>query len=214
MSAHGGRRSETKGAVTVINMSNELNIESFNSFLDWLDQDRDKAAQKYEALRAYLICFLNRRQCLESERLADDALNIFIRNLPRLRDKTSDPRPYLTTVARNLFIDYLTTRHLPLPPDVACLFPVEGEDDGEGQIFESLDECLQELSDADRELFLKYYARERQEKIDFRIELAAELGISRNALRLKIYHIKARLRCCINDRLSQAPGEIDRGPSP
>lgn len=184
-------------------MGNDFDFESFNSFLTWLDGDRDSAAIKYEALRAHLIAFLNRRRCPESERLADDALTIFMRRLPHLRDKISDPRPYLTVVARNLYTEYITTRHLPLPDDVNRLPSAGEEGDEEGRIFECLDECLQHLDPEERELFLGYYEREKQQKIDFRREMAEERGVTPNALRLKIYHIKARLRRCIEGELAR-----------
>jgi RNA polymerase sigma factor (sigma-70 family) len=184
-------------------MSDELNFESFYSFLTWLDGDRDSAAEKYEALRAYLIAFLNRRHCAESEKLADDALNIFMRRLPHLGGKISDPLPYLIVVARHLHTEHITTRHLPLSENVRRLSSVEEESDEEERIFEFLDECLQHLDPDERELFLGYYAREKQEKIDFRKELAEQLGITANALRLRIYHIKSKLRQCIEEKLAR-----------
>lgn len=186
-------------------MSNELNLELFNAFLDWLDKDRDAAAKKYEALRTHLIAFLNRRRCSESEKLADDALTIFMRRLPDLRDRISDPLPYLTVVARNLYTEHITTRHLPLPDDVNKLPSIVEEHDEEERIFDYLDECLQHLESAERELFLSYYEHEKQEKIDFRKELAEQLRITANGLRLRVYHIKARLRQCIEERLARPP---------
>jgi RNA polymerase sigma factor (sigma-70 family) len=183
-------------------MSNELNFESFNSFLTWLDGDRDSAAEKYEALRAQLIAFLNRRRCAESEKLADDALNIFMRRLPHLRGRIDDPLPYLMVVARHLHTEYITRQHLPLPENLHQLPSTEDEGDEEERIFESLDECLRHLDPEERELFLDYYEREKQEKIDFRKEMAEQRGITANALRLRIYHIKSRLRQCIEEELS------------
>jgi RNA polymerase sigma factor (sigma-70 family) len=183
-------------------MSTELNLELFDFFLTWLNSDRDLAAKKYEELRAHLISYLNRRQCVESEKLADDALTIFMRRLPHLLNKINDPLPYLLVVTRNLYIDYITTRHLSLPENIADLPLVEDEVEEEEQVFEYLDECLQQLSDEERELFLDYFRWEKQEKIDFRKELSERLGISRNALRLRIYQIKAQLRLCINNRLA------------
>lgn len=187
----------------LINMSNELHLESFNSFLTWLDGDRDSAAEKYEALRTQLISFLNRRRCAESEKLADDALNIFMRRLPHLRGKIDDPLPYLMVVARHLYTEHITTQHLPLPENLHYLPSTQEEGDEEERMFESLDECLQHLGPEERELFLDYYAREKQEKIDFRKELAEQRHITANALRLRIYQIKSKLRRCIEEELAR-----------
>lgn len=184
-------------------MSNELNLESFNSFLTWLDGDRDSAAEKYEALRARLISYLNRRRCAESEKLADDALNILMRRLPDLRGKIDDPLPYLKVVARHLYTEHITRQHLPLPENFHRLLATEEGGDEEERMVESLDECLRHLDREERELFLDYYEREKQEKIDFRKELAEQRGITANALRLRIYKIRSQLRQCIEGELSR-----------
>lgn len=126
-----------------------------------------------------------------------------MRRLPHLLGKIDDPLPYLKVVARHLHTEYITTQHLPLPENLHSLPSTEEGDDEEEQMFKSLDECLQHFDPEERELLLAYYARERQEKIDFRKELAEQRGITANALRLRIYHARSRLRQCIEEKLAR-----------
>jgi DNA-directed RNA polymerase specialized sigma24 family protein len=57
-----------------------------------------------------------------------------------------------------------------------------------------LQRCLTEMTPADRELIVAYYAGIGRERIDGRARLAAKLGISENALRLRAQRLRDRLR--------------------
>jgi len=70
--------------------------------------------------------------------------------------------------------------------------------------------CLQKLDQATRELILAYYLEEKQAKINHRKELAKELGLVPNALRVRMRRIRAKLEECIEICVEQMlPGEID-----
>lgn len=62
---------------------------------------------------------------------------------------------------------------------------------------ECLQLCLQNLSAENRELILGYYAKEKQAKIDHRSELAQQLGISVQTLRVRVFRVRASLQDCI-----------------
>ncbi|HZT35185.1 MAG TPA: hypothetical protein VFA15_04640, partial [Nitrososphaera sp.] len=66
-----------------------------------------------------------------------------------------------------------------------------------------LDRCLKELSSKDRRLLLDYYSKDGREKIELRRRLAAELGISENALRIRLSRLRATLKGCIEACLKQ-----------
>lgn len=189
----------------------ELTEESFNLFLSWLDLDREAAGRKYEALRRRLIVMFDSRGCVRSEELADETLNRFIRRLPAMIDSFSgDPVPYLLVIARNIRLEDLRSRTLPLP-EAHSDWPAA--DSGAGGMVERLhaclEKCLEELEPNNRELVLDYYRREKQAKINFRKELAGRLGLTANALRIKVHHIRARLHACIEDCLEQEPPEME-----
>jgi hypothetical protein len=60
-----------------------------------------------------------------------------------------------------------------------------------------LESCLQRLAAAERSLVLGYHEGERSARIRRRHDLARDLGLSQNALRLKIHRLTLRLRECV-----------------
>jgi DNA-directed RNA polymerase specialized sigma24 family protein len=56
-----------------------------------------------------------------------------------------------------------------------------------------LDRCLNDLPEHARALLIRYYQRSGAAKVESRMELARELGIPMNALRIRIHRIKAEL---------------------
>jgi len=150
---------------------------------------------------------LDFRGCACSYELADDAILDFVCHLQnRDRPFEGDPIAYLNTVAYNLYLAYLQRLPLPLPDDISERLQ-EGEDDAAAKerLHECLDRCLEELSPENRDLILKYYQWEKQAKIEFRKKLAAELGVSANALKIRVYHIRKALGVCIEERLGRRP---------
>jgi len=60
-----------------------------------------------------------------------------------------------------------------------------------------LEQCMRKLSDESRELVLRYYQADGRQKIEERKQLAEELGIAPNALRIRAYRIRAALQKCL-----------------
>src|SRR5262249_12867895 len=90
----------------------------------------------------------------------------------------------------------------PLPPDPPA--PPEADPDHERRR-DCLDRCLDRLGRARRNLVLRYYKEDGQSKIGDRKKLAEELGVDRNALRIRVYRIRAKLETCIESCLAAAP---------
>ena len=63
--------------------------------------------------------------------------------------------------------------------------------------FECLDACLQNLPPEDRELVIKYYSREKSERVEMRRQLAEFLGVSQEALHVRVFRIRKSLRKCV-----------------
>lgn len=178
----------------------ELTEESFNLFLSWLDPDRDAAAKKYEDIQRRLIVLFDSRGCARSEELADETINRVIRRLPEMLDTyTGDPFAYLRVVARYIYLEQVKKQTLPLPEGASELPAPREETDEEPELLhDCLDSCLERLKPGDRALVLDYYRKDKQAKINFRKELAERLGLSANALRIKVHHIRAALHQCID----------------
>ena len=181
----------------------ELTEESFNLFLSWLSKDRDAAGRKYEDIRRRLIVILECRGCLEAEDVADEAITRFIRRLPELiHTYSGDPFPYILVIARNVQHEREKKQALPLPEnlDEVPAEPVETDEDDE-RIHYCLDQCLSKLEPKSRTLLMDYYQNEKQEKIDFRKTLARQMGIAKNALRLRVHRLRSNLHTCLSNCL-------------
>jgi hypothetical protein len=68
------------------------------------------------------------------------------------------------------------------------------------KMFACLEKCLAKLSIENRRLVLEYYRGERRVKIEHRLELAARLGLSKNALSIRICRIRDTLAWLIHER--------------
>jgi len=70
--------------------------------------------------------------------------------------------------------------------------------------YECLDRCMRQLTPNNRELVLQYYQQEKRDKIDHRRDLAEQLGIALNALRIRAHRIRASLQECVQNCLDEA----------
>ena len=172
--------------------------EDFEKLLRWLDPDRDKAAEKYQKIRLRLMRVFSSRGCYDTEDLADRTINVVISKIDwLLANYEGDPALYFYGVAKRI--------HPPKPPPIVP--PPDPQPPVIEQMHRYLDDCMDKLDSADRDLVLRYHQFEKQEKIQNRKKLAEELKLSRNALRIKVCHIHARLRKCIELRLREQPLE-------
>src|SRR6185369_6048726 len=175
--------------------------ENFEKLLRWLDPDRDKAAEKYERIRLRLIRIFSSRGCFEADTLADQTVNVVTLRIDWLLENyVGDPGLYFYGVAKNVYKEWLKRQNRPAPPPPADPKPPEVE-----QLASHLDKCLELLSPRDKDLVLRYHEFDRQKKIQYRKKLAEEWGFTRNALRIKLFHIHARLRECLELRLRDEP---------
>ena len=176
-----------------------LTQEAFDALLDWLDPNRDAAAQKYETVRCRLIKIFACRGCLEAEDLADETINRVTSKLPEIQATyAGEPARYFYGVANKIHLEY--TRRKPVPP-----LP-EPKTDCEQAELESacLDRCVAKLSPEHRALVLSYYQEEKHAKIEHRKLLAQKLGIAANALRIRAHRIRMVLEECVKECLQQA----------
>ena len=175
--------------------------DNFEKLLRWLDPDRDKAGEKYEKIRLRLMRVLSSRGCYEVDVLVDKTINIVTSKIDWLTENyVGDPALYFYAVGRNVYLEWLKTQrpHNPPPPD---------PDPPDERLAKYLDDCLDQLLPTERDLVLRYHEFEKQEKIRNRKKLAEGLQLSSNALRIKVCHIHARLRKCLELRLRDEPLE-------
>lgn len=210
------------------NMPAKPNITQaqFDSLLGWLDADRERASEKYEAIRRRLIHIFTARGSHSAEDLADETINRVARRARELsEDYRGDPSPYFYGVAKRVYVEYLKQRsYRPLLPDPPQYQPTETETQIE---YECLQRCLQQLAPEIREFILRYYGaanygEDKKAKIESRQQLANDLGVNLHALRLRAHRVRSALRKCVNDcttggaHARESPHALDpaRRPTP
>ena len=175
--------------------------ENFEEILAWLDPDREVAATMYVQLRHDLGKIFTYRGCPDPEGLTDEVFDRVGKKVNEVRPTyVGDPRLYFRAVANNLIKENLKRAKTQVSleePELREPTTTESDEDNAEDMEECLRSCLQKLSAENRKLIVNYYAKEKQAKIDHRSELAQQLGISVETLRVKVYRIRVSLQGCI-----------------
>jgi DNA-directed RNA polymerase specialized sigma24 family protein len=171
----------------------QLSLASFTDLLQWLDSDREKAAEKYETIRNGLIKLFASRGFGNPEQLADDTFDRVASKVAQLVETyVGNPTAYFFGVARAVMMEELKRPAHDLMPA-----GIVGDENVSDQTYNCLERCLDQLSETKRDLILQYYASENQSKIAKRVDLAQSLGLSQNALRLRVHKIRQALEKCV-----------------
>lgn len=170
-----------------------INQEDFDRLLAWLAEDREAASLIYERIRWRLIAILASRECSVPEELADETIDRVARRVADIQETyVGDKTIYFLGVANNVHHEYLKR---PAPPSEIPAPHANVKD--EEETHQCLEECLDKLPPDSKHLIKRYYAADKQAKIDLRKQTAGELGISLNTLRLRALRIRAKLQTCI-----------------
>lgn len=175
--------------------------DAFDEILAWLNPDREVAGTIYVQLCDDLTRIFSWNQCGDPEGLTDEVIDRVAIKIHDVKDAfVGDPKLYFYGVARNLIkeIPRRVKTHVSLEDvELPATPPAEMEEESEIMREECLESCLQELSTEKRDLILGYYAKEKQAKIDKRIEMARGMGVSLETLRVRVHRIRNALEACI-----------------
>lgn len=170
--------------------------------LAWLDVDREQAGKKYEEIRFRLIKIFSHRGCPISDELADEAIDRVCCKVHDIADTyIGDPALYFYGVAQNVYKEYIKRKPIPIinpPPDP----PEEKE-----LRFNCLEKCLAHFAPDESQLIVNYYQQEKKAKINNRKTIAEDMGVTVNALRMRICRLKADLQQCLIDCFKRARSE-------
>ena len=173
-----------------------ISQSSFDQFLGVLDSNRDRAGQKYEALRLRVVKFFEWRACRFPDDLADKTLDRVIQKVGS-GAAIEDHVNYTYGVARFIYLEHLKRQPKEeIATDEMADLHAPADDEGDER-FECLEACLKQLAPNSRTIILEYYRDDRQAKIDLRKQLADKLRISANALRIKALRIRTTLEACV-----------------
>jgi DNA-directed RNA polymerase specialized sigma24 family protein len=180
--------------------------ETFDRLLEWLDRDRGRAGEIYEALRRKLLKFFEWRGVSEAAELTDRTIDRVGRKVEEggLR-QGGEPSSFFYGVAQNILKEHwaeLAQRRRVAQELNATTVRGSGpfspaEDLSLERRLSCLDLCLSRLSPRSRELILGYYRGSKREKIENRKALADRLGIPMNALWIRSHRLRLTLELCI-----------------
>ncbi len=184
----------------------QLNHTAFVSLLTCLDPDTERAAEKYIALRERLAKLFECRGCNSTLDLADEVFNRVARRLSEGEIiRAADPAAYFYGVARNVLREYQESRERRFisldeltPYETPLTDPTETELQGQQRqrldsLMDCLEICLRELPEETRRLLLNYHRYEKRDRINARKEMAERMGITINALKIRVHRIRASL---------------------
>jgi RNA polymerase sigma factor (sigma-70 family) len=171
--------------------------DSFEALLSWLGPTRDEGAQKYESIRTSLIRIFIKKGCTDPEDLTDITINRVAEKVP-IPNYVGDPVYYFVGVARHVFREWLRRKEIAVEPS-----PVEPPPEIElDAARDCLRKCLARLPDDQRDLVLDYYVHQKRAKIELHRQLALEVGVSANALRIRAHRLRNSLEKCVMECLA------------
>jgi RNA polymerase sigma factor (sigma-70 family) len=177
-----------------------------HSLLHWLDPDQSRAAEQYLHIHQRLALYFQKLYPTQATDLADEVLQRVSRQVECNSDgitlfRGSNSLSYCYGVARNLLRELgRRAKRFPMIPleDATLTFTLAVPAE-ETQAIEherrlaALERALGALTPEQRTLVLQYYQREGRDRTQARRLLAAQLGITENALRIRLCHIRRQL---------------------
>jgi len=183
----------------------KLTKEAFDKLLSLFSADQDEAAEKYEAMRRRLQRFFLWKLFQNEDELVDEVINRVARRIDE-GEKIANLNGYFGSVARNVaqeeYRKIKRTSTLDDIPDPVAPDPAPDQDK-EGRL-QCLEKCLNDLKNESRTLILKYYYFDDRNKIDLRKQLADNLGIQMNALRIRACRLRDVLEGCVKKCLESS----------
>ena len=186
----------------------EFPPERFDDLLAWLNPDRELAGSIYLNLRHSLLRIFAWNRCSDPEGMTDETFDRVARQAHILRETyEGNPKLFFYGVANNLIKEY--RKKIKSYTSLEGVEPAqdasqEFEEETLERRRECLGECLEKLPKEKRDLILAYYSKEKQVKIIHRAEMARRLGISIEALRVRMLRIRGDLEDCIERCLDES----------
>jgi RNA polymerase sigma factor (sigma-70 family) len=173
---------------------------SLEKLLDCLDADRERAAGRYETLRAGLIRFFEWRGCTLADAHADEAIDRVARRVEEGEAIRNVPA-YAAGVARFLFLEMVKERKR--EEEARRRMPAVEEPAADEEGMECVRRCLEALPPESAQLLIAYYEDGPGGKIETRRRLAEGLGTSATGLRMRLLRLRTKLEECAAECLGK-----------
>lgn len=179
---------------------------AFSRLLRWLDDGTDSRGEIYLEMRRRLVAYFDRRNRPSADMLADETFDRIMKTLETSGSiVVTPPARYCYVIARFVLLEDIRREGRSVPFDDAR--PVtSAEAPGAVDVVEALaqdrrldclDNCLLKLKPEQRELVIEYYRDAKKQRIDRRRELATQMGISMNALGIRLCRLRGMLETCV-----------------
>jgi len=184
----------------------------FQALLFALHAEESKAAEEYRRLHERLVRLFTLNRVADPHALADEAMDRLARRISELGDRIESPSAFLSGIARHLLQEEerRRTRERQMANEWTSQRVVQSATDEE--FMESVDECLTRMKSDQQELLRDYYRETGREKIEHHRQLAAERGLTLNALRNRLMRARRELDDCVRKRLRDVSGEGNTKP--
>ena len=179
-----------------------LQQKDLDALLTLLSSDREEAGKVYEDLRKGLIRFFASKGCYDSFDLADETLTrVATKAFAFDNSLNIKPSSFVYGFASRVYLEYSRSprkRVVEFDPAIhsSSTEPMVTEDEDAALI--CLEECLAKHSAEERSLIIRYYSKERHEKIELRKRLAEELNCRPEVLHMRIHRMRAALKACVS----------------
>jgi DNA-directed RNA polymerase specialized sigma24 family protein len=190
-----------------------VSVAPFEQLLSALHPDRDRAGAQYRDLHHHLLAFFEWRSSRRPDEQADEVMDRVIRRIAE-GERIDNLQTYAIGVAKLLLreerkhVEREEVARAQLLMLVRDHEPPADHDPGEEKQAR-FERCLEALSAQNRAIILTYYTGEGRAKIAARRQLAADLGMDLNALRVRAHRIRARLERCVENCLIERCNVFD-----
>src|SRR5262245_7417539 len=177
----------------------DLSEESFLRLLARLNADPMLAGEEYEKLRARLIYFFERRGCRTPAELSDETISRIARKVEEGLE-LDDVFKFSYGVARLVLLEHWRDPKREWDQLDEQFTSSESDQEFDEHRPECMKKCLQALPSEERDLIVKNCVLDKKGKE----ELAGSLGLTMNALRLRVFRIRTKLHMCCEKCVSRS----------
>jgi DNA-directed RNA polymerase specialized sigma24 family protein len=167
----------------------QLTPMALEKFLRRIDASPGRAEERYKELHQRLVRYFEWQGCHIPEESADETLDRAIRKVEEGANVPDVPR-FVSGIARNVLKEYWKFKPREVSLDAVPEPPHARPDENDETLVRCIEGCLHKLPGTGRMLLLAYHGGED------RLALANRNAMSLNALRLRVFHLKDRLKQC------------------
>ena len=182
--------------------SHVITSVTFEKLLARLAPDRERAGEEYETLRRRLIKYFDLKGLRSPDSAADETLDRVASKIQAGED-IRDLIHYAYGVARWISLERFRVEERERKAYDNLVHPLgSGGVQSAASYLETLEICLEELAEPDRELLRVYYTDATSaDCAQNRIDLAQRKGLSLNSIRLRVFRLRQTLARCVRGQL-------------